>query len=60
MNFSAIQPLLGQIALEVWNSFIQPELVKLEGQISQADLKVVVTAIESALNNVAQSELPKV
>lgn len=59
MNLGAFGPLLGQVALEVWNAVVYPELQKLEGQISSADLKQVVDTIEKALNSIAQAELPK-
>lgn len=52
-------PLLVPVLSEVWTAVIMPELQKLEGQISSADLKLIAQTFTDALNKIAQAEIPK-
>lgn len=60
MDFSTLKPLLGQLLLQAWNSFIYPELQKLEAQIGSEPLKIVADSVLESLNKLAQAELPKI
>lgn len=59
MNLSMLEPLLAPIAMEIYTQLLLPELVKLDGQISSPDLKVVGDALLAAIEAIAGKEIPK-
>lgn len=63
MNASAIEqallPVLLPLVKNIWVSVIHPEIQKLEGTISSADLKAVAMAVDAALEPLIEAELAK-
>ncbi len=57
MNFATLWPLLKPFAKELLDQVLIPEIMKLEDQIGNANVKLVVEALTTALEGVADSAL---
>ena len=57
MNFASIWLVLKPFAKQILDQVLIPEVMKLEDQIGNANVKLVVEALTSALEGVADSEL---
>ena len=55
----ALKPYEAQIAKEMWEKIIHPELLKLEGQISQDQIKLIATLLDGALNKYVEEQIGK-
>lgn len=59
MDFKKLLPILAPIVRQIWTDMLHPELLKLEGQITQQDLKIIVTALDAAVEAIIEGELKK-
>ena len=57
---AALKPYEAQIAKQAWESLIHPELLKLEGVITQEQLKTVIASLDAALDKYVEAEIAKI
>lgn len=56
---AALKPYEAQIAKQLWENVIHPELQKLEAQIGNQTLAMVAQSVDAALNLLIEAEIKK-
>jgi hypothetical protein len=59
LTLAMFAPIIQPVLQEVYSSVLLPELQKLDGQVSAADLKIVADALLAAIQTIVPAEISK-